>query len=63
MRVKTRAGQYTVIQHGSVVKQEKFTSKTETYYVVHLRDGRMLSVSTPVPGVKVDNHKSRTTIG
>ena len=63
MRVRTRAGQYTVIQHGSILKQEKFTTKMETYYLVYLRDGRMLSISTPIPGVKIDNYKSRTIIG
>lgn len=53
MRIKTRAGQYVSVKHGSVVSQEKHTTKMETYYVVHLNDGRTLSISMPIPGVKV----------
>ena len=57
MRIKTRAGQYVSIKHGSVTKQEKYTTKSETYYVIQLVDGRTMSITTPVVGVKVQTNE------
>lgn len=52
MRIKTRSGSYTTIPANSVVAQEKRTTKSETYYVLYLRDGRKVSAAQPVEGVK-----------
>jgi hypothetical protein len=52
MRVMTKAGQYINLSDSLVVHQEKMVTKTETYYVVHLSDGRKLSITTPVPRIK-----------
>jgi hypothetical protein len=62
MRVMTRAGQYINLSDGLIVHQEKVVTNTDTYYVIHLNDGRKLAVTTPAPKVKlitVDIRESR----
>ena len=62
MRVKTRAGHFITLKDDKIIKQEMRVGKHETYYVLHLDDGRMVHAAEAVKHVPVSKVVKNGTV-